>query len=45
MTLLHALSLIKSSTIKDKFPMPTVDELMYELYGSTCFSKLDLRPG
>jgi hypothetical protein len=32
-------------TIKNKYPLPRIDDLFYQLYGACVFSKIDLRSG
>jgi hypothetical protein len=32
-------------TVKNKYPLPRIDDLFYQLYGACVFSKIDLRSG
>jgi len=38
-------SQLNKMTIKNKYPLPRINDLMDQLHGSSVFSKIDLRSG
>ena len=36
---------LNSITVKNRFPMPVIEEILEELAGATYFTKLDMRSG
>jgi hypothetical protein len=36
---------LNAATVKDRFPIPTVEDMLDELYGASYFTKLDFRAG
>nr|GEW96270.1 putative reverse transcriptase domain-containing protein [Tanacetum cinerariifolium] len=36
---------LNKHTVKNRYPLPRIDDLFYQLQGSSVYSKIDLRPG
>nr|GEX19712.1 reverse transcriptase [Tanacetum cinerariifolium] len=36
---------LNNLTVKNRYPLPRIDDLFYQLQGSSVYSKIDLRPG
>ena len=41
----YAFASIYEAIVRERHPIPTIEEVMYDLNGSTVFSKLDLKWG
>jgi len=39
------IGILKKNTVKNKFPIPLMDDLLNKLHRSLIFSKIDLRAG
>ena len=42
---MHLLSSIEKLTIKNRYPLPRIDDLLDQVRGASVFSKIDLRTG
>ena len=42
---MHDYRQINKVTVKNKYPLPRIEDLLYQLKGASIFSKIDLRSG